>query len=349
MAKRKQHVNYDSSEMRAILGSAIPAALMASEGCRFDSEEDASVFFARELDHVKAKSYDVQYPQFTALDKFPQTHDADPGADTITYYTYDKQGLAKVIDSYSDDLPRADVTGKSTTVEIKSLGDSYGYSVQEMRASRLAGKSLDSRKAESARFANDKTTNQIAWRGDENSGLMGVLSKGQNIPLFTIGPGKRTGKVSWLEKDPDEILDDVNGMQEQVSDTTNDVERPDTLCLPSKVFMHLSNTRLGDGSETTIMAFVKKNAPYIKEIISAAELGAKNVDTNPYASTDTDGLGVAFLFTNDEDKLALEIPMPFMQHTLQVRNLETVVPCESRVAGVIVYYPMSALIAVGVS
>lgn len=348
MAKVKQHVNYDGGEMRTILGSAIPAALMASEGCRFDSAEDASVFFARELDHVKAKSYDVQYPQFTALDKFPQTHDADPGADTITYYTYDKQGLAKIIDSYSDDLPRADVTGKPTTVEIKSLGGSYGYSVQEMRASRLAGKSLDSRKAESARFANDNATNRIAWRGDEANGLMGVLSSGQNIPLFTVGAGAVSGNVSWLEKTPDEILADVNAMQEQVADTTNDVERPDTLCLPSKVFMHLSNTRLGDGSDKTIMAFIKENAPYIKEIISAAELGAKNVDTNPYANTDGTGLGVAFLFTNDEDKLALEVPMPFMQHTLQIHNLETVVPCESRVAGVIVYYPMSALIAVGV-
>ena len=47
--------------------------------------------------------------------------------------------------------------------------------------------------------------------------------------------------------------------------------------------------------------------------------------------------------------MTLEIPMPFMQHQLQVKNLETIIPCESRVAGMIVYYPMSALIAVGVS
>ena len=51
------------------------------------------------------------------------------------------------------DLPRADVKGKPTTAYVKSVGDSYGYSVQEMRASRLAGKSLDVRKAEAARYA----------------------------------------------------------------------------------------------------------------------------------------------------------------------------------------------------
>ncbi|MCG4470467.1 hypothetical protein L0P50_16425 [Lawsonibacter sp. DFI.6.74] len=91
-----------------------------------DSAEDASVFFARELDHVKAQSYDVEYPELTALHLFPQSSEADPGAETITYYTYDKTGLAKIIDNYSTDLPRADVTGKPSFAKIKSIGDSYG-------------------------------------------------------------------------------------------------------------------------------------------------------------------------------------------------------------------------------
>ena len=213
----KKHTHYDSTEMRALKNSAIPAAIMASPGTRFDSAEDASMFFARELDHVKAQSYDVQYPEFTALNLFPISSEADPGAETITYYTYDKSGLAKIIDNYSTDLPRADVKGKPSTALVKSIGDSYGYSAQEMRASRLAGKSLDVRKAESARYSIDHLTNKIAWCGDEESGLMGVLSEGQSIPLYTIGAGSESSKTSWLEKTADEILYDVNGMQKQVA------------------------------------------------------------------------------------------------------------------------------------
>ena len=104
MAKIK-HLHYDSAEMRTLKQSSIPAAIMASEGTHFDSAEDASVFFARELDHVKAQSYDVEYPELTALHLLPQTSEADPGAETITYYTYDKTGLAKIIDNYSTDRP----------------------------------------------------------------------------------------------------------------------------------------------------------------------------------------------------------------------------------------------------
>ena len=195
-----KHTHFDSTEFNTLRNSAIPAAIMASPNTRFDSAEEASVFFARELDHVKAKTYDVEYPELTALSNFPISSEADAGDNTITYYTYDKTGLAKVIDNYSTDLPRADVTGKPSIALIKSVGDSYGYSAQEMRASRRAGKSLDVRKAESARYQIDNLINKIAWRGDEESGLMGVLSAGQNIPLYTITAGADSSKTTWLEK-----------------------------------------------------------------------------------------------------------------------------------------------------
>ena len=346
MAKTK-HTHYDSKEAKTLRNSSIPAAIMASEGTRFDSAEDASVFFARELDYVKSQSYDVEYPELTALSLFPQTSEADPGAETITYYTYDRTGLAKIIDNYSTDLPRADVTGKPSYAKIKSIGDSYGYSAQEMRASRLAGKSLDARKGESARYQIDNLTNKIAWRGDEESGLLGVLSTQQNIPLYTIGAGATSNQTTWLLKTADEVLDDINGMSKQVAKVTKNVERPDTLCVPSDVYMHISTKRIPDTS-TTILSFLLEHAPYIKDVISTAELNSDSVDTNPYAQANG-GQGVAFLFKKDKKKLSLENPMPFYQYPLQVKGLETIIPCEARTAGVIVYYPLAALIAVGVA
>ena len=358
MAKIK-HTNYDRADEQALRNSAIPVAVMASDGARFDSVEEASVFFARELDYVKAQSYDVEYPELTALSLFPQTSEADEGADTITYYTYDKTGLAKIIDNYSTDLPRADVIGKPSVATIKSIGDSYGYSAQEMRASRLAGKSLDTRKGESARYQVDNLINKIAWRGDDASGLLGVLSPAQNIPFYLIGAGTTSGATKWTEKTADEILADVNGMQKAVAKTTKNVERPDTLCVPADVYMDISTRRIPDTS-TTVLSFLLEHAPYIKEVISTAELDADSEETNPYAVsgvsyniggtdyTTSEGVGVAFLFKNDARKLGLENPMQFRQYPVQVKGLETVIPCEARTAGVIVYYPLSALIAVGV-
>ena len=66
-------------------------------------------------------------------------------------------------------------------------------------------------------------------------------------------------------------------------------------------------------TSTTVKAFLLEHAPYLKDIISAPELDADSVDTNPYAKA-TGGQGVAFLFTNDARKLTLENPMPFYQY-----------------------------------
>ena len=125
------------------------------------------------------------------------------------------------------------------------------------------------------------------------------------------------------------------------AELTQDVERADTLALPPAVFIDIS-TRQIPGTGFTVKKFLMENAPYLKEIISAPELSGNNASTNPY------GVNVALMYTNSEEKFSLEIPMAFYQYPLQNRNLEVVVPCEERVAGIIMYYPLSALIAVGV-
>lgn len=342
--------SYDRADYQALMGSTIPSALVGIQGLRFDSAEDASVFFARELDYVKSQSYDVEYPEFTALSLFPISSEVNPGAETVTYYSYDKTGLAKIISNYATDLPRADAKGKPTTAIIKSIGDSYGYSVQEMRASRMAGKSLDVRKAESARYQIEYLNNKIAWAGDEETGLMGVLSAGNDIPLYTI-PANGSDESSkpstlWKHKDYKQILADINGMQAYTSKITKNVERPDTLVLPSDVYIDIS-TRQIDATGYTIKRFVLENAPYLKEIVAASELQSDCPDTNPYADGENPQ-AVALLFKKDARKLTIENPLPFYQYPLQPQGLEVIVPCEARTAGAIIYYPLSLLIAPGV-
>ena len=338
-----EKTTYSKADFNALMRSDIPQSLVETKGMRFDDAEDASLYFARELDYIKAQSYDVEYPELTALSLFPISNEVNPGAETVTYYSYDKTGVAKIINNYATDLPRADVKGKPSTGYVKSVGASYGYSVQDMRASRMASKSLDVRKAEAARYAVDFELNRIAWAGDKENGLIGVLSPENDIPLYTV-PNGASGKTSWESKTADEILADLSGMQKQVSRTTKNVERPDTLALPADVYIDIS-TRQIPNTGYTVKKFLLENAPYLKDIVSAAELQADAEDTNPYAAQ---GKNVALLFKKDARKMSIEHPLPFYQHPLQTKGLEIVVPCEARTAGAIIYYPLSALIAVGV-
>ena len=333
---------YDKADYNALKASNLMPTLREDRLCRFDSAEDASVFFARELDYIKSKSYDKLYPEFSALNNFPVTHEVPEGAETTTYYSYEKTGMASIISNYATDLPRADVKGRPSTVNVKSIGTSYGYSVQDMRSSRMAGKSLDTRRAEAARYATDRKTNVIAFAGDKDHNIMGVLSTGNNIPLFTLSEVAvgGTNYTDFKHKTASQLLDDINGLFAYQSKITKGVERADTLMLPHSVFIDIS-TRQIPNTGYTVLRFLKENAPYLKNIIAAPELEADSEETNPYKK------GVMFLFTNSEEKMSLEVPMPYYQYPLQNRNLEVIVPCEERVAGMMIYYPLSALIAVG--
>lgn len=341
----QKSMNYDQNDYEALLRSNIPASLVSAPNMHFDDAEDASVFFARELDYVKSQSYDVQYPELTAMSLFPMSSEVDPGAETITYYSYEKIGFAKIISNYATDLPRADVKGKPTSAIIKSIGASYGYSIQDMRASRMAGKSLDSRRAESARYQIDRLNNTIAWNGDKETGLRGVLSAENDVPLFVL-PAGAAGGTSWLSKTADEIITDITAMLTQMSETTMGVETPDTLAIPKSVYIALQNKRI-EGTSTSVLKYIQENVPDIKEIARCPELEPKATETNPYAAA-SDGQGVALLFKKDSRKLTIENPLPFIQYPVQTQGLEMVVPCEARTAGAMIYYPMSMLICVGI-
>ena len=317
MAEAKKTMNYDAADVQALMSSNLGAALATTEGMRFDSAEDASIFFARELDYIKSKTYDREYPEFTALKLFPVSSEVNAGAETVTYYSYDKTGMAKIISNYATDLPRADVKGEPTTAKVRSIGDSYGYSIQEMRASRMAGKSLDVRKAESARYQIDYLLNKIAWAGDEEAGLVGVLSAGNNIPLYTVPNNAGGTSTAWADKTPEEIMNDINGMMKFTSKITKNVERPDTLVVPSDVYIDLA-TRQIPHTGFTVLKFIMDNAPYLKSVESASELQADTTDINPYSSH---GKNVALLFTKSNEKLTIENPLPFLPHPLQPHNL----------------------------
>jgi len=329
-------------DFAAFRANGIMQELADNPEMRFDSAEDASIFFARELDYIKSQTYDVLYPEFTALDLFAVSSEANVGAETITFYSYDKTGMAKIIHNYATDLPRTDAFGKPTTRPIKSIGEAYGYSNQEMRSSRMAGKSLDVRKADSAKYANDYLTNKIAWAGDEESGLYGVLTPDNDIPMFTLETNAAGTSTRFVDKTPPEILRDIAAMIKFTATLTKSVERPDTLALPTDAYLHLFSEPRSGASDFSPGKWILENTPRLKAIVEAPELN-EDSDITPYP-----GQGVGFMFKKDRKKFTIEIPMPFYQYPIQPRNLEFVVPCESRVAGAIIYYPLSALIIPGV-
>lgn len=294
----------------------------------FTLDANESVFFKRELEHVKAASYDVKFRPNKALSIFPVDTSAGSAATEITWRQYTRVGLAKMISDYAHDFPRVDVYGTEQSVKPKDVGASYGYSIQEIRRAQMAGMPLESRRAMTARQAIDDKIDAIAWSGDTASNLSGFINY-TGISEYTVTSG--TGGFTWATKTSDEILKDMNGAVHFVVEATNGIEQPNTMLLPLSQYNHIQTKRLGDGSDETVLSYFLKTNQYIKRIEWVVELdgaGALGADRG-------------MVFVNDAMHLTLELPAPFETFEADKKGMEYTIPCMARTAGMICYFPAS--------
>ena len=304
-------------------------------------DADGAFFFQRQLEHIKARSYDVQYAELQARMLFPVSNEGGPGVTSITYRTYDQVGAAKIIQAYADDLPRADVAGKETTIPVRSVGISYGYNLDEIQASQLTGAALDQRRANAAMRSVEQKVNDVAFFGDAASGLPGLFDH-PNIPTGAVVNGAG-GTGDWASKTPDEILFDVNDLFADIFETTKMVERGNTLMLPPAQWSYISSTPRSANSDTTILMYLVQNSPYLSNATDIIPVNECSADLNPNLSTDA-----MVAYDRNPDKLQLEIPVELEMMPVQQKNLEFIVPGRNRLAGLNIYYPLSLAIATGI-
>lgn len=299
-------------------------------------DEGESIFFARELEHLKSKTYDIKFKELKARTLFPLEFEANAGAETITYEQYDQVGIAKIISNYADDLPRADVKGKEFTSRVRTLASSYGYNIQEINAASMAGKPLVPRKANAAKRAVAVLENKIAFFGDATHNIQGFLSNPniQEVVLAADGTGSATTLAS---KTPDQMIRDVTALFTAVHSISKGLEFADTLILPITQWNLLKNTRLPD-SDMSVMKWLLENNAFLEEIVWVTELeGAGDGGTDKMVA-----------YRRDPDALTMEIPEEFRQLPVQERNLEFIVPCYERFGGVLIYYPLSVAYSDGI-
>jgi len=308
---------------------------MSKKVAHFDAAESAIML--RQLDYIKTQTYDIKYAELKARKLIPVSSEADPGAEKIFYRSYDQTGLAKIISNYADDLPRADVKGQEFFAQVKTLGASYAYNLQEMRAAVYANVPLEQRRAAAARRAIAQKENSIAFFGDSAANMLGLLNQ-PNVPAVTI-PADGTGASKlWSTKTPDQILRDMNLVANSITSVSLGVEIPDTMLLPIAQYNYISSTARSSVSDTTILNYFLANNPYIKNVEWVNELKLAGA-----GSTD-----MIFAYRRSPEVLTMEVPSDFEQLELQVQNLEYKIPCIERFAGVLVYYPLALAYGIGI-
>ena len=307
---------------------------MAKLSNRLDKAEAA--FFARETEYIMTKTFDAKPPEAKGLLLVPMARGLPVGITEITYRRYFEAGESKVIADYAEDYPRVDVFGEEYTAKVYDIGDSFGYSIREIRASMRTGKGLDQRRALAARRSNERKLNKITLVSSTDCGTYGMLDYPGITEATLLADGTGSSK-SWRNKTSDQILRDITDLLNAIVNPTNGQEVPDTLLLPLKVFTDLTTRRLGT-TEISLLKYIKDNFPQITKIDWLNELSGIGAG----------GSNRVFIGKIDADHIENQIVTYFEQLDTEKKGGTYTIPCQSTTAGVIVYYPQAFAYADGV-
>jgi len=313
----------------------MPKIVIRSEN--LDANE--ALFFSRELEHIKTKTYDIQYPEYIIKSLVPVDTSAGPGAESVTYRQFDRVGQMKVLASYSDDAPRSDVMGQEFTSPVKSLRGAYGYSIQDLRNAMFANRPLKNMKAKAARESYEQAVNDYGWFADGSAAYAGLTGFLYNANT-TKSPAP-TG--TWSAATADQIIADVNFAINTPKTITKKTEIIDTCVMPVDQMSHIATTPRSTTSDTTILEFLQRVHKRVT-FVDANELS----DLSPAPSGATGPTDVMIAYRRDPSRLELQIPQPFEQFAPQERNLAFVVNTHARIGNVIIYRPLSVHVVEGI-
>ncbi len=306
---------------------------------RLDAGESA--MFLRQLEDIDSRAFMRRYPDLIARQVIPTFENVAQWAAVYTYREWTPNGAAKFIKDLADDLPSVDVTGKEFSQSIRDCGNSYKFSIKEIKYAAANGLSLDGMRAEAARTATEQLLDQTLATGSALEGLQGILSldstaiASANRVTVVTASTKAAGGVAWGTllapvATGQEVANDVIGLASKIVSDTKGIWSRLNVVLPIDQYNYMAATRLNAINDTTALEFVLKNA---------------NVaSVRPWYACATAGGSSASrlaMFPSDPMVLGGIVPMEWTPQAPQQRNLSWVINCLASCGGVVCRYPIA--------
>jgi len=291
-----------------------------------------SAFVENELKQVIPQMYNRLYPELDARRHVPINVQVNPGAMSWSYDSMEHRGKAKILGSNATDMPRADISKKRVTHNIRTQVLGYGWTIEEIEAARMIGMALDRGKAEATRRGQAELEHDLLLLGDASYGLPGFLTH-PSTPRIAVPNGSWTTTAT-----PDQILQDMNTVVDQIWILSDRVHRPNTILLPLAQFRHIFTTARSATSDTTIAEFFLRTNGFVGEILSLPELATISPTGGPSM----------LAYQKTPEVLSGIIPLAFQQMEAQAKGFEVLVPTRQKNGGTVWFYPFAAAFGDGI-
>ena len=286
----------------------------------------------REFNQIEREAYEMPRENLDAIQSAPIKGGINKGALTYTVKTITQLGMARVLTSDAKDLPSVSFAIKKDTVDIKPVGDCYKFTVEELDAAAFAGIPLESLDARTARQKIDEKIDEIIYVGDEDWGLLGLLTNPNVTRTVAANNAGGTSK-KWKDKTLDEITADVQKMYDAVFTATkgprgSGTVTPDTLKLAREAYTSLTPRTKGVDSDVTFLkAIMDRFAPQGLKSIECCN-SAANVGEVSGSPADR-----ALLYKKAQENVFSIVPVVFRVLPAQYQGLSIIYNCIARTGG----------------
>lgn len=312
--------------------------LSAGQTITYDDEirtaDDGLAFYISQLAQVEPRIYETKYPNINFQELVDVNTEIPEWVDSVDYISYDAVTLGKFIGANADDLPNVALKAKKDSVPVGYAGNSFDYSLDELRKSQHLNMPLDTTKASAARRGAEEHMQRVAYFGDAERGMYGLF----NHPNVTVDA---TSTLDWTGSGVTgkQILDSINAMIGDVWNQSKGVHVPNTMVMAANRWTYLATTMATEyAPDKTLLEILQKQNLYTR--MTKQEMTI--VPRFQLEGAGTSGKDRILIYERNPENLVMYIPMFWRPAAPQPHNLKIKVPAEYKVSGVEFRYPMSA-------
>lgn len=290
-------------------------------------DANETMVFARQLETIRNKTYEKKYAALKGRSLVPVVSE-DGDNEFVTIRVWDEITMAKVIADYATDFATVTAVAYEHTMKFFDIGNSYTYSIKDLRRAAKAGVEITSRKANIARRGIELGIDEAIAIGVPAFKSYG-LTNHPNVSLLALTNG------NWPAATAEQILADLNQIVTSMWTGTLEIFKPDTLVVSSACYRLLTTKLLnaGNASNVSVLDMFQKQNPGIT-VESWTKLSTAN-------AAGTNGRMIAY--RKDDEVLEFIMGKDFEVFPAEQKGLEFRHPCMATVAGVAVHHPAAVL------
>lgn len=292
---------------------------------------DAGIgFYFSQFTNIESKIYETLYADII-FDQLVPVDTSDPEwIDNVAYISYNGATMGKFIAANGRDLPQVDIDASVSYIRVGYAGNSYGYSLEELRKAAALRMPLDAAKGRMAFRGARQHQQQVAFFGDAQREMFGLFNH-PNVPLDN-------STIDWTTATGDEIVADMNALLNKVWQQSAQRHVPNTLLLPSNLWTIAQGKRMASGTDTTVLEFFMRNNTY-------TAVTGQPLDVRSVLYLNDAGVGGSprmMAYEKNADNLTMRMPIPWRSLPPQATALRLEIPCEYKMGGTEFRYPLSA-------